>query len=99
MSDLVRMKAMRSWHNAEHEGTVHIGQEFNATAARAGDLERAQLAVRVTAAKPRVEIQTRAPRPLEFGDHGGVIQPSSSPPAQVQQAKTSRKPAAGRSFL
>ena len=95
----VRMKALRSWHNAAHEGTVHIGQEFEATDARAGDLERAQLAARVTSAKPKIEIQSQVPRPLEFGDHGGVIQPSSSPAVQAQPTKTLRKPAGERKFL
>jgi hypothetical protein len=94
----VRMKALKAWHNAEYEGTVIINQEFNATEDRARDLERGQLAVRVVS-KPKLEVQSAPPRPLEFGEAGKIEQSSSSPPAQAQPMKTSRKSGGERKFL
>lgn len=89
----VRMKSLKAWHNAEYEGTVTINLEFNATEDRARDLERGQLAVRVVS-KPKVEVQSAPPRPLEFGKAGAIEQSLSSPPAQVRQRKTFNKSAA-----
>lgn len=86
----VRMKALKAWHNAEYEGTVTINHEFNATEDRARDLERGQLAVRVVS-RPRVEVQSAPPRPLEFGEGGEIKQPSSSLPDPARQRKTSNK--------
>lgn len=86
----VRMKALKAWHNAEFEGTVTPGREFDASEERARDLERGELAVRVVS-KAKVEVQSSPPRPLEFGAHGAIAQPSSLPPGQAPQPLTSDK--------
>ena len=91
MAELVKMKALRSWRNDEFEGSVTAGQQFDATETRARDLELGQLAVRISSGRPKVEVQSSPPRPLEFGEGGSIAQPSSSRPVQVQQPKTSER--------
>ena len=100
MTELIRMRALKGWRNDSFEGVVNPGQEFDAGSERARELERVELAVRVVgvpAKKPEVEVQTKQPRPLEFGDHRGAVESSSfSRPGQAQPAKNSSKSAGTR---
>jgi hypothetical protein len=65
MPELIRMKALRSWYNDEHEGEVSFGREFFATEGRARDLERSdpKLAQRIPALSGQtVEVKADAPQ-------------------------------------
>lgn len=67
MSELVRMKALRSWRNDEFEGVVSFGREFMATESRARELERAELATRMAAlAGQTVEVRADPPRAPQY---------------------------------
>jgi hypothetical protein len=92
MPKLVRMKALRSWINREHEGQVVAGQEFEVLEHRARDLELHQLASRVVAMVP---MQTKAevpPRPLPITPAAGPGEPASSPADQTPEQSTLRLP-------
>lgn len=52
----IRMRALRYWRNAEHEGFVEPGREFSASELRARDLEISELAVRIIEPSPRVVV-------------------------------------------
>ena len=47
------MRATADWYNADHEGQVERGQEFEASEYRATELEMAGLAVRALSEKNR----------------------------------------------
>jgi hypothetical protein len=53
---MVRMRALRTWRNDQHEGYVDPGHEFTATEQRARDLELSALAERIMECSPRVVV-------------------------------------------
>ena len=65
MPELVRMKALRSWHNDQFEGVISFGREFFATEDRARELERSdpKLAERMPALSGQtVEVKADPPK-------------------------------------
>jgi len=71
------MLALRPWVNREYEGVVSPGQRFEAGALRAGELERAGLAI--PAASETAKIKVKADSPL------------GSPPMPVPESTAKRR--------
>ena len=57
----MRMRALRAWFNADFEGDVQIGDEFNASPYRSRDLERLSLAIPVVGETEKIVVRADAP--------------------------------------
>lgn len=57
------MEALKPWINREHEGIVHPGQQFEATAQRALELETAGLAIPVVSDTAKIKVKADPPAP------------------------------------
>ena len=55
------MLALRPWVNRQHEGAVSPGQRFEATASRAGELERAGLAIPAASETEKIKVPADPP--------------------------------------
>jgi hypothetical protein len=57
----MRMRALTSWYNSDHEGQVQSGDYFDATPYRARELERLSLAVPALSDTEKVVVRADPP--------------------------------------
>jgi hypothetical protein len=92
----MRLKALKAWYNADHEGSVEPGQEFEASDYRGDELVRSGLAVAAVGVNEKIKVSADAPKPPQ-ADGPATLQEEPyeeelhAPPPQ-QSSRKARNP-------
>jgi hypothetical protein len=89
----MRLKALKSWFNAEHEGAVEEGHEFEASEYRANELVRIGLAMAVVGETEKIKVPSDRPAPAKADTPPKQEEPQAPPQPDERHGEPHAPPA------